>query len=1680
MASLPKSWKDAQNLLSPNRQSVSESPRSPYLSMSHEDLKKLAMESSSAPTSPAVQNNFSSIIEDADIKTKRRIFVNIPPAGQFRDKSSGKHAMHFNDNRVRTSKYTVITFLPKNLFEQFRSIANFYFLGLVVLQMFPPFNIVSPFLCAMPIMIIVAITAIKDAFEDMKRHRSDHRVNNSYVYVLSNWTNFNSSVQKESIILQCLKHTRKILKKLHSATSFSLRRKPSSDVENGPNPNPKYLNPEDYLLPRSASTSPQIQSPVKSPGLNSPAPSGPVWKLGKWKNLRVGDFVLLRNNDKIPADIVIVSTSEKDGLCYVETKNLDGETNLKIRRGIPELQWIRTPEQCTCSGFFLDCENPNPNLYGFNGLALINPKFPSAAESPKSPFPTNIPAVMNEPSLLSPISPNGILLRGCILRNTKWIIGTVIYTGADTKIMLNSGVTPSKRSKIERQMNPQILLNFMILFAMCLICAITGYVYTGAFNYGQVPWTYSEHQKESPTETAFTTFFLYEDMYHEETETSASPQAWNLCDDLGQIEYIFSDKTGTLTSNIMQFRKCSINGVIYGGDCLTDAMLGATDRDGKNTVDKKAHEETMKKNERIMRENMARLFTPIYIDEKLPFIDPHLHEHVLSGIDQGRRIREFFTFLALCHTVLVEKEEEEEVPTHEENKKGSASLLGKFSFRMDLKKQNLSLERRRGSQPLIQSPPPAYHTIHLQYNAQSPDEAALVDAAKNVGVAFLQRQENQMNVDVFGEVRTYTVLHVIEFNSDRKRMSVIVQRPEGDKVLLCKGADSVIYERLRKDQDTELVNLTSHHLAEFANDGLRTLCLAFRTIPDDVYIPWAEQFRIAQSAIKDREKEIDFVANQIENQLTLMGATAIEDRLQDGVPDTIAVLAQAGIKIWVLTGDKMETAINIGFACNLLKRSMILIVVKACTIEATKNQLLMALERFWDEQGLPISAGVNVPASKERVSHALIIDGESLKYALDSKCKALLLELGCRCKAVVCCRVSPLQKAQVVALVRHGLGAMTLAIGDGANDVSMIQEADVGIGISGKEGLQAVMASDYAIAQFRFLAKLLLVHGRWAYVRTAEVCLIRSLPGIVINYFRFTADQITDFTYGMFFQTVFTLLPNFNMGMFDQDVNDRISMMVPELYQKGIQQSLYTMERFWLYISDGVYQSIVCYYFTVFSHLEGTVNPSGLDEDKESMGTYIALSAVITVNLYMAINTFRWTWMTVIGLILSILVFVGYMHLHAGTTDSNTFGVTSVVPFQPLSYAIIVLTVIVSLFPRFVFKFIQQYFWPSDTDIVQEIEKYYWKEGEILNLNIVSEEHKSHDLESGISTHATSALHHSVNELHPLEMVSEGKNEEQDGIDKNTSKSNDLLTSDKAEASGIRRTFSESSVHPPKLSRKNTQAESGKKSPDKKEADTSSLGNMTKETSAKPIIPSIVIGHHEGEQHFGRQRSSSMSRGSITMMMQKTGQFIKSVPKRLRMPSTRIDRGGLKATSIVFMGTNEEMPNTGFCFSHEEGMTDIITPIRTNITENDEPPLSAHPSLSKLRNEVYSYSPSSSSQLSNTSNTDSPVSSSPSKSTLNTANTGITGVGSRLTRAMGAPQTPRESPLTNIAEKQENITQLGVDDAGILHDDLKMDAESEIDHSTSNSKLKINTQMNNQGSYSVSSAMEGGPDGFGS
>jgi phospholipid-translocating ATPase len=213
---------------------------------------------------------------------------------------------------------------------------------------------------------------------------------------------------------------------------------------------------------------------------------------------------------------------------------------------------------------------------------------------------------------------------------------------------------------------------------------------------------------------------------------------------------------------------------------------------------------------------------------------------------------------------------------------------------------------------LADRPDPEQRPYFLGYKAESPDESALVAAARDVGFPFISKGRERIDIEMMGQPESYVLLKVLEFNSTRKRMSVIVRNPQGRIVLYCKGADSVIYERLADDHDSILKDQTSKDMEAFANSGLRTLCIAYRLISDEEYLEWSQVHDTAASSVKDRDEEIEKANALIEHSLHILGATALEDKLQEGVPETIEKLHAAGIRLWILTGDKVQTAIEIG------------------------------------------------------------------------------------------------------------------------------------------------------------------------------------------------------------------------------------------------------------------------------------------------------------------------------------------------------------------------------------------------------------------------------------------------------------------------------------------------------------------------------------------------------------------------------------------------------------------------------------------------------------------------------------------------------------------------------------------------------------------------------------------------
>ncbi|EEB16029.1 ATPase, class I, type 8B, putative [Pediculus humanus corporis] len=1075
------------------------------------------------------------------------------------------------NNYIKTSKYSLLTFLPLNLFEQFQRLANFYFLCLLVLQVIPAISSLTPITTAVPLIGVLSLTAVKDAYDDFVNKRRSKVLRNGKL------------------------------------------------VEE------------------------------------------------KWAEVQVGDVIRMENNQFVAADVLLLSTSEPNGLCYIETAELDGETNLKCRQCLVET--AEMGQNDSDLGEFngeIVCETPNNLLNKFEGTLSWNGKKYS-------------------------LDNDKVVLRGCILRNTQWCYGVVIFAGKDTKLMQNSGKTKFKRTSIDR------LLNFIIIgsFIMRERCEKVSTGTRGTRGTQQpysvyLPWDslVPKDPVYGATIIALLVFFSYaivlntvvpislyvsvevirfaqsflinwdEKMRCEKTNTHAKARTTTLNEELGQIEYIFSDKTGTLTQNIMTFNKCSIAGVCYGD--VEDEKTG----------------EYIDTSENIPPLDFS--FNKDY-EPGFKFYDKKLLEDVLA---KDQNCYNFFRLLALCHTVMADQKD------------------GK-----------------------------------LEYQAQSPDEGALVSAARNFGFVFKERSPNSITIEVMGKKEIYELLCILDFNNVRKRMSVILRRNNSLR-LYCKGADNVIYERL-KPGNSEVAAKTQEHLNKFAGEGLRTLCLAVRDLDELFFNNWKQRHQEAAMSMENRDEKLDAIYEEIEKNMTLIGVTAIEDKLQDGVPQTISKLAMAEIKIWVLTGDKQETAINIGYSCQLLTDDMAdVFIVDASTFDDVERQLLKhrdtirktannnqgtdtsisvvtfrwdQREKITDSSELDYPNGVRIEESEPPTTFAIVINGHSLVHALQPQLEQLFLEITCSCKSVICCRVTPLQKAKVVEMIKKNKRAVTLAIGDGANDVSMIKAAHIGVGISGQEGMQAVLAADYSIAQFRFLERLLLVHGRWSYYRMCKFlrCFFYKNFAFTLCHFwfaffcGFSAQTVFDPMFIAVYNLFYTSMPVLALGIFDQDVSDLNSLNYPKLYVAGQKNLLFNKAEFIKSALHGFFTSCVIFLIPYGTYKDGT-SPKGYTlSDHMLLGTVVSTILVIVVTAQIAMDTSYWTIFNHITIWGSLLFYFILDYSYNYTIQGAYVGTLTMAMSEAMFWYTTVITVTVLTIPVLAVRFYLADVKPSISDRVR-------------------------------------------------------------------------------------------------------------------------------------------------------------------------------------------------------------------------------------------------------------------------------------------------------------------------------------------------------------------------------------------
>ncbi|XP_047370409.1 phospholipid-transporting ATPase VA isoform X1 [Vespa velutina] len=1169
------------------------------------------------------------------------------------------------NNRIKTTKYTILNFIPRNLFEQCRRIANLYFIFIVLLNWVPDINAFGKEVAIIPVVFVLGVTALKDIFEDRRRSMSDRRINNSTcrVYV----------------------------------------------GEGG-----RYM---------------QVA----------------------WKDVKVGDLVHLSNNEVVPADLLLLRSSDPQGLAYIDTCNLDGETNLKQRqvvRGFFELQDTFQPAKFRS---MLEVDQPSTKINRFHG-AVVHPNGGRV-----------------------PVTIENLLLRECLLKNTDFIEGIVVYAGHETKAMLNNGGPRHKRSRLEKRMNCDIIWCMVILVKLCMIGAIGYRLWLSSFSSTiLIPFLPVLQDPNYESMITFWTFVIILQvmiplslyvtiemakvgqiyhigrdsfLYDKETGRRAECRALNITEELGQVQYIFSDKTGTLTENKMLFRRCAVGGQDY-----------AHEGEGENLI-------------------------PC----------PRLKEDLLIGTFR-HRLQEFLIVLATCNTVVVNSQPHHDIMNssgliEEPHKNGSgptryerlsesrsvtpspspsipplplptppASITGdssspissiidsaavlndppklqskvvrpkllnvtsipSLSLGLLSRKQspNGGQKRRNILSPIFDmsgksveqlTPTPAI------YEAESPDELALVNAARAYDVKLLKRTPRNTIISLPDKsILSYEILYVLPFDSSRKCMSVVVRHPlTGEIILYSKGADTTVLASLTSSDENSMTSAKiRQQLNSYARQGLRTLVMARRSLTQQEYETWHEKHLEAELAIENRERRIRDSYASLENHMTLLGATGIEDKLQPGVPETITALVKAGIVVWVLTGDKPETAVNVAYSAGLFSPAMQLLQLQTRSKSVAETLIRGYLESAKrdnimndgvdnrNEDGIAMYSYDLTERDAHRIGspwprkRALVVDGKTLTVILDprSGLTGPFLELTRTCSSVLACRATPLQKAYIVRIVKEQLRMRTLAIGDGANDVSMIQTADVGVGISGQEGRQAVMAADFAICRFYMLNRLLLLHGHWCYDRLSRMILYFFYKNatfvFLIFWFQFycgfSGAVMIDQIYLMLYNLLFISLPPLVLGVYDRITTPNILLSMPELYKRGRLGLVYRPISFWITIADAFYESIVIFFTIFITYYDTTV-------DIWEFGTTITTACIFSMLLHVSIETRSWTIIHVLAIMGSLFIYMGFCLIYNAICINcmglpGSFWIMEMAIRRHTYWLSVILTTVLAALPRLAYR----------------------------------------------------------------------------------------------------------------------------------------------------------------------------------------------------------------------------------------------------------------------------------------------------------------------------------------------------------------------------------------------------------
>ena len=936
----------------------------------------------------------------------------------------------------------------------------------------------------------------------------------------------------------------------------------------------------------------------------------------KWEDIKLGDIIKIYKNEIICCDMILLETSESNGICLVEPKNINGESNLYMKQ--INTNWKKSFVDYSDMNYICIANNQNDNLYKFKGT-LYEIEYDGSKE---------IKLTQNKNEFY--FNQKNFLLRGMILRQTDYIIGCAIYVGHNTKVMINSPKLKNKQSKLEKKMNKLVIVIFVFQLCLSMISSIINifqdkdkFLFINKFIYD------SRNNKEDAYKEIFkflktfgtwivmmtnfvpisllTTFpfsklcygyFISKDidMTNKLNMIGTKVHSSNLNEELGQINFIFTDKTGTLTQNRMKFKAFSIGTSSYG-------------EEDTNT------------------NNINSLFNKINKDKYGDISDIEFNdkEHKLKDILNNNKnnktlpknILHFFYNLCLCNDVEIDYKK--------------------------LEKNSI-----------------------IEYISSSSDEKCLINFSRYCGFIYKNKiNDNTIIIEKninnhYTEDIKFIKCHILEFTSERRRMSVIIKNENeinnnintnNKYYLYIKGSDNAITKLISEEnKSSKEYKYIMQKTFEYSQKGLRTLLIGYKELTSDEFIEFENKYKYLSEDLDENntQDKIYKLYEDIETNIILLGVTAIEDKLQYKADETINKFINIGIKICMVTGDKLETAKNIAKSCKLINQNMDMILVeynKMLDIYNQNNQLENYLKNL-----LLTKFNNNNNNSNNNKKYCLLINGDTLSNIFESeKAIKLFTELFQKSDSIICSRLDPQQKAKLVSIIKTYTKKVCLAIGDGANDVGMITEANIGIGIHGLEGTEASRASDYSINQFFNLEKLILYHGRESYRKNSYYIIYNFYKNIIFvapmfffGFFNFFSGiTLYEPFLHQLYNVIYSIFPIFYFSIFDREFDSDILLQNNKYYIQGIKDECFNIFIFYKYLILGFIEGFILFAsaFSIFyfNNYEGyNLN------DLYSIGNTILSGVIIIVNLKVLFNA------KIIDLYLIFLIIISIMSFYFG------------------------------------------------------------------------------------------------------------------------------------------------------------------------------------------------------------------------------------------------------------------------------------------------------------------------------------------------------------------------------------------------------------------------------------------------